>query len=132
MGRLFRLLRFLRLTRINRVMRHFSSLRLVVFSVLDSMNHSLWCFIIIFTIIYIFAIFSMTATAEHATDHLWDDEEVLVLRRDLLIVYLFAVFLMSASAEHRQVYKEGDELNVLHDFGSLFKSMVTLFKVITG
>lgn len=68
MVRMLRLLRFFRLTRIMRVARHFSRLRLVLYSLMDSMSSLFWCFVVIFIIVYTFAIFFMTATAEYFED----------------------------------------------------------------
>lgn len=64
-GRLLRLTRFIRLCRITRVMKHFSSLRVVLFAILGSCGQLFWCFVLIGFIIYMFAVMFLYGAAEY-------------------------------------------------------------------
>jgi len=64
-GRLMRLTRFVRLWRITRVMKHFSSLRVVLFPLLGSLGQLFWCSVLIAFIVYVFAVLFLYGAAEH-------------------------------------------------------------------
>mmetsp|Transcript_41194 Transcript_41194/g.104766 ORF Transcript_41194/g.104766 Transcript_41194/m.104766 type:complete len:633 (+) Transcript_41194:111-2009(+) len=69
MARILRLFRFVRIFRIVRVMKAFHSLRLLAFSIMESMGALFWCAIIVFTAIYLFAVFFLDGATEFVRDH---------------------------------------------------------------
>mmetsp|Transcript_29193 Transcript_29193/g.73272 ORF Transcript_29193/g.73272 Transcript_29193/m.73272 type:complete len:301 (+) Transcript_29193:2220-3122(+) len=68
-ARILRLFRFVRIFRIVRVMKAFHSLRLLAFSIMESMGALFWCAIIVFTAIYLFAVFFLDGATEFVRDN---------------------------------------------------------------
>lgn len=101
-ARMIRLIRFFRLARITRVMRYFGNLRIVVFAILDSMSSLFGCFVVIFMMQFVFAVFFMSAASEY--------------------------FSVDSSEMPRS-----EQAKIIDKFyGSFWKTMVTLFMVISG
>jgi len=66
--RILRVVRTARILRIIRVMRFFRSLRLMVYSIINSMQELLWVFVLLFFFIYVTAIFIASTVTEHHID----------------------------------------------------------------
>jgi len=101
-ARLIRLIRFVRVLRMVRVARSFQSLRLLVFSIIDSMGMLMWCALVVFAFVYSFAIFFMNGAAEYFHNNPPDERDPQV-----------------AQGLHA-------------NFGSIMRSMVCLFMSISG
>lgn len=67
-ARIFRLFRFVRILRIVRVIRSFQHLRLLAFSIIESMASLMWCFVVVLVVVYLFAIFILSGVTEHMRD----------------------------------------------------------------
>jgi len=67
-ARVLRILRFARILRLIRVMRFFQSFRLMVYSILCSMLNLLWVLMLLFFVIYFFAVFFLMAVTEQYKD----------------------------------------------------------------
>jgi len=63
-ARMVRIVRFVRIVRIARAVRAFHRLRIVVFAIFESFVSLMWCFVVVFMIIYVFAIFFMNGVQE--------------------------------------------------------------------
>jgi len=68
-ARILRLFRFVRIFRVVRVMKAFHSLRLLAFSIMESMGALFWCALIVFTAIYLFAVFFLDGATEFVRDN---------------------------------------------------------------
>jgi len=66
--RVMRIVRFLRILRLVRVLRGFIRIRLMVQSILGSLKNLLWIFLMIFFVLYSFAIFFLHGVAESYSD----------------------------------------------------------------
>jgi len=67
--RILRVVRTARILRIIRVMRFFRSLRLMVYSIINSMAELLWVFVLLFFFIYVTAVFIASTVTEHYKDN---------------------------------------------------------------
>jgi hypothetical protein len=91
--RMLRMLRFARILRIIRVMRAFQSFRIMVYSIMHSMISLLWVFMMLFFVVYFFAIFFLHGVSEHydevdETSHALLDENYNSVIKTMLVLFM--------------------------------------------
>jgi len=102
--RMARFVRLIRLVRIIRVMRFFRSLRILIYSIFGTLKSLVWAMFLLIMIIYVFGIVFTQAVNEHLDSISPDDFTDVDMNTDSLI----------------------------HYFGTLPRSILTLFKCIAG
>lgn len=78
-GRILRFVRFIRVIRIARAVRAFHSLRIVVYAIFESMVSLVWCFLVVFLIIYVFSIIFLYGVTEQIRSDRPSNDEMAVL-----------------------------------------------------
>jgi hypothetical protein len=101
--RILRILRLIKIMRVIRILRLVSELRAIVSSILGSMKSLLWTVVLLFLLVYIFAVFLTQQVLDHRVN----------LRKDA------------------QVTNEFDK-DLSYYFGSLGRSIFSLYQAITG
>jgi len=78
-ARMLRFARFLRLISLARALKAFQQLRIMVFTIFESISSLVWCFFILGLMLYTFAVFFVQVVAEHIGEYPMDDKRAVAL-----------------------------------------------------
>jgi len=121
-ARVLRILRFARILRLIRVMRFFQSFRLMVYSILCSMLNLLWVFMLLFCVIYFFAVFFLVGVKEQYKNTSADTQLLLKMYYGTLPEAILSLFAsICGGADWLDVMKP------LRDLGWLFQLGFVLY-----
>jgi len=101
--RMIRIARTVRILRIVRIMKYFRSLRILIYSVLNTLRSLMWTLLLLVIILYVFGLIFTQSTTQYRLDEMAKSNE--------------------ASSSNQLLCRY---------FGTLFRSIFTLFKCITG
>merc|ERR1719502_2503498 len=83
--RILRMFRLVRIMRMIRILRLISELRTIVASIMGSMRSLLWTVVLIFMLVYVFAVYLTQLVLDYRVDNI-DNEQV---EHDIALTYLF-------------------------------------------